>query len=160
MNRGGAFPVASPFARNRFMPAWPGGPCPQCGEEMPLNMISCRNCRCLLNQDLRRDSVEIPTFIPLPELEAVSDLQPTGYYVPCPACQRDLKIAKKYAGERVSCKHCSSVFRLDLTQPQFAEVDVFSLCPHCAQSLRFAKKYVGTKVACRFCNGKLKITAD
>ena len=38
------------------MPAWPGGPCPNCGEDMPPNMVHCRECRTLLNPELERDS--------------------------------------------------------------------------------------------------------
>ena len=54
------------------MPPWPGGPCPSCGEEMPERLIHCRTCRTLLNTDLDPDSVEIPAFVPLQEIETVA----------------------------------------------------------------------------------------
>lgn len=139
------------------MPAWPGGPCPQCGEDMPANLVHCRNCRQLLNEELARESVEIPVFIPLPEIDSVVPLTIEGYYVPCPHCEHELKISRKYVGERVQCKFCDGGFRLDLDDPHFRKHDGYAPCPHCTQPLRFASKYFGANVACRFCNGKIHI---
>ena len=140
------------------MAAWPGGPCPSCGEDMPPNMVHCRTCRTLLNPELERDSVEVPVFIPLQELDAMVDISPIGIFVDCPQCTQELKIHKKYLGQRVLCKFCSADFRLDPVKPAIAASDVYSKCPHCDQELRFARKYVGVRVACRFCGGKLNIT--
>ena len=139
------------------MPAWLGGPCPQCGEDMPPNMIHCRECRALLNAELERDSVEIPAFIPLQELDAMVEIEPIGMFVSCPKCSQELKVNKKYLGQRVQCKFCTADFRLDPTLPSLAQSDVYSKCPHCEQELRFARKYVGIRVACRFCAGKINI---
>lgn len=139
------------------MPAWPGGPCPGCGEDMPQNMVRCRSCRTLLNDDLVVDSVEVPEFIPLPELDAMVDLQPAGYFVSCPKCQKELKVARKYVGEQVECKYCASPFRLIVGRPPFEHFQAFSQCPHCTQALRFDAKYLGQTVACRFCDGKLRL---
>lgn len=139
------------------MPAWPGGPCPTCGEVMPEAMIRCRTCRTLLNTDLEVSSVEIPAFIPLPELSSMAQIDAQGIYLPCPKCEKELKIAKKYFGERVACKFCEYDFRLDPATPAVKESDVYSKCPHCEKDLRFDPKYLGQKVACRFCGGKLEI---
>src|SRR5690606_13840844 len=84
-----------------------------CGEHMPENLIHCQNCRALLNPELEADSVEIPAFIPLQEIEAVIDLEPAGLFVGCPHCDRELRIGRKYIGERVACKYCSGAFVFD-----------------------------------------------
>ena len=39
--------------------AWQGGPCHQCGDDMPANLVHCQTCRALLNSELTEDSVEI-----------------------------------------------------------------------------------------------------
>lgn len=139
------------------MAAWPGGPCPTCGEDMPERMVRCRNCRTLLNTDLEISSVEIPAFIPLPELDSMAEIEPLGIYFPCPDCGKELRIARKYVGERVACKFCGTDFRLDPALPAVQEADVYSKCSHCAKDLRFDPKYIGHKVACRYCHGKLQI---
>mgnify|MGYP002789603976 CR=1 FL=1 len=77
------------------MPAWPGGPCPKCGDDMPPSMIHCRTCRTLLNPELEHDSVEIPVFIPLKELDSMVEIEPMGLFVPCPKCHQELKVNRK-----------------------------------------------------------------
>ncbi len=52
------------------MPAWPGGACPDCGDHMPANLITCQTCRALLNSELKVSFVDIPEFIPLQEVSA------------------------------------------------------------------------------------------
>ncbi len=69
--------------------AWPGGPCPQCGDEMPARVIHCRTCRTLLNRELTEDSVEIPVFMPLPEIAKVSEGGAGGHYVECPGARKN-----------------------------------------------------------------------
>lgn len=142
------------------MPAWPGGPCPNCGEDVPANIVSCRNCRTLLNTDLQRDSVEIPAFVPLEEVGVLIDLVPKGAWLPCPNCQQELKIAFKYFGRKVQCKHCEKSFRPRAESRAIRAADVYARCPHCDESLRFNRKYVGQKVACKFCSGRLRIVAS
>ena len=139
------------------MPAWLGGPCPQCGDDMPPNMIHCRTCRQLLNLELEKESVEIPAFVPLQEVESVVEITPVGLFIECTSCHQELKINRKYLGQRVQCKFCAADFRLDPTSKLVIEADSYSQCPHCREPLRFASKYVGTKVACRFCHGKVHI---
>ena len=139
------------------MPAWPGGPCPQCGDDMPQNMIHCRTCRQLLNLELEKDSVEVPTFFPLQEVESVVEIIPVGLFVECTKCHQELKINRKYLGQRVQCKFCSADFKLDPTSNAVMGADSYSQCPHCQEQLRYSSKYVGSKVACRFCGGKVHI---
>ncbi len=136
------------------MPAWPGGPCPQCGEDMPENLIHCQSCRALLNQELKADSVQIPEFIPLQEIETMVELVPNGNYVLCSTCQKELRVHNKYIGQKVQCKFCRVPFQYD------EKVEVTALygkCPHCSEEVRAALKYSGMKVACRHCEGKIQL---
>ena len=120
-------------------------------------MIHCRTCRQLLNLELEKESVEIPAFVPLQEVESVVEITPVGLFIECTSCHQELKINRKYLGQRVQCKFCAADFRLDPTSKLVIEADSYSQCPHCQETLRFASKYVGTKVACRFCHGKVHI---
>ena len=120
-------------------------------------MIHCRTCRTLLNQDLEKDSVEIPPFVPLQEVDSLVEITPVGLFVDCSNCHQELKINRKYLGQRVQCKFCSADFRLDPQSPSVTEADSYAQCPHCEETLRFARKYIGFKVACRFCQGKVHI---
>lgn len=139
------------------MTAWPGGECPACGEWMPPNMVHCRECRQLLNPELHRSSVEVPVFQPLQELDSLIEIHPEGIYLECPACHQELKINRKYLGNRVACKHCNKTFLLIADSNELGYTDAYARCGHCRQQLRFAPKYLGLKVACRYCGGKLHI---
>jgi ssDNA-binding Zn-finger/Zn-ribbon topoisomerase 1 len=139
------------------MPAWPGGPCPECGEEMPARLIHCFNCRALLNTDLEPDSVEIPEFVPLKEIGPVDEIKVRGHYVNCPNCTRELRVNAKYIGKSVTCKQCDGRFTLILDDPKVEQVGVYVYCPHCSVRLRMATKYVGIKVACKTCKGHLMV---
>ena len=135
------------------MPAWPGGPCPECGDDVPEKMVHCPNCRALLNPDLEHDSVEIPEFIPLEEISAMSEVEATGYYATCPTCQQELRINRKYVGVRVQCKFCQAPFTLNnLSQQAHA---FYAECPECHEELRSALKYMGHKVACKPCGAHI-----
>ena len=139
------------------MPPWPGGPCPECGEVMPERIIHCRNCRTLLNSDLEPDSVEIPMFVPLQEIDSFVELPIRGYYVQCPHCSRELRVNKKFIGKRVTCKQCSGDFVLDFTDSKrkIEKNGIYVYCPHCSDRLRMSTKYLGVKVACKSCTGRL-----
>ncbi len=137
------------------MPPWPGGPCPVCGEDMPERMIHCRNCRTLLNSDLESDSVEIPTFVPLKEIDSCVELKVRGYYINCPQCSRELRVNGKFVGKSVTCKHCEGSFVLDFSGEGLQPAGIYVYCPHCSDRLRMSVKYVGVKVACRSCQGRL-----
>ena len=139
------------------MPAWTGGPCPQCGENMPVNLIHCQNCRALLNSDLDPQDIEVPEFVPLQEIVSMVEAELTGFFVGCPNCQRELRINRKYEGERVRCNFCDGQFVLDSSRPKVDIIAMYTNCPHCSDELRAATKYVGTKVACKHCGGKIHL---
>ena len=139
------------------MPAWPGGPCPECGEEMPPALVRCRNCRTLLNPDLEVDSVELPEFVPLPEIAAMIEVEPQGFFVACPNCREELRIGRKYGGKRVQCKFCSAPFIFNTSSGVPEVTGFFSQCPHCQQELRGSTRYVGAKVACKHCGGHIHL---
>jgi predicted RNA-binding Zn-ribbon protein involved in translation (DUF1610 family) len=137
------------------MPTWPGGPCPNCGEVMPENVVHCQTCRTLLNTDLESDSVEIPQFIPLQEIASMVEVELSGYYVACPHCKRELRVSSKYVDEKVQCKFCDAQFAMDFSNPALKMLAFYSTCPHCKEELRAAPKYMGMKVACKHCGGKI-----
>ena len=142
------------------MPPWPGGPCPTCGDEMPERLIHCRTCRTLLNTDLEPDSVEIPEFVPLQEIEPVPELPVRGYYITCPACTRELRVKRDLIGEKVTCKHCHGGFLLNFANGAVAVHGVYVRCPQCEERLRMALKYIGVKVACKGCSTRLKVLSE
>ena len=139
------------------MPEWPGGPCPVCGEDMPARIVHCRSCRSLLNTDLDEDSVVIPEFIPMQELDSSAEMTPRGLFLLCPQCQQELRINLKYTGETVSCKFCEASFAVDPDNPGLTIKAYYGKCPHCSEELRIGRKYLGIQVACKFCDGKLKV---
>ena len=69
--------------------AWPGGPCPQCGDEMPARLVHCRSCRAMLNSELTEDSIVIPDFFMLPEVTDLKSAASRGCYIPCPGCRSE-----------------------------------------------------------------------
>ncbi|MCA9081000.1 MAG: hypothetical protein KDA58_10610 [Planctomycetaceae bacterium] len=133
------------------MPAWPGGPCPDCGDDMPANLIRCVTCRALLNTDLVPSQIEYPEFVPLKEILAVTDCRVRGYLVPCPRCHEELRISHKLCDKKVACKFCSSHFELNLQRHVNVIEGIYATCPHCDESLRVARRFLKSKVACRFC---------
>jgi uncharacterized protein (DUF983 family) len=124
---------------------------------MPERLIHCYNCRALLNSDLEPDSVEIPEFVPLKEIEPVTEVKIRGYYLNCPHCRRELRVNAKFIGKSVTCKQCDGNFVLDLDDSAIQKVGVYVYCPHCSDRLRMAQKYVGVKVACKACRGRLMV---
>ncbi len=138
------------------MPAWPGGACPECGDEMPARLIRCATCRALLNNDLNPERIELPEFVPLQEVESVIDAHPIGYYLNCPLCTRELRVHGKYIGQHVSCKFCHKSFALNRKALAAHGVAFYSQCPHCSHEIRAAQKYMGAKVACKYCAGAIQ----
>lgn len=122
---------------------------------MPEALIHCQRCRALLNADLDRDSVEIPQFVPLPEIEAMVEVEISAYQVACPKCKQRLRINRKYLGENVSCKHCRGQFKFSLEDSAVERIAFFAVCPHCGNELRAHMKYAGMKVECKHCSGHL-----
>ncbi len=137
------------------MPTWPGGPCPQCGEHMPENLIHCQTCRALLNEELETDSVEVPAFIPLEEIRSMVEVKAKGYYVLCPHCSEELRVNSKYAGLRVSCKFCHAQYDLNLGSHDLTVKAFYADCPECHDELRVSQKYMGQKVACKHCQARI-----
>ena len=140
------------------MPAWQGGPCPDCGEEMPPRLIHCRSCRRLLNDDLEDDTIIEPVFVPLQEIKTAIAIVPSGVYEGCPACARELRISSRYEGKFVRCKYCAASFTMaPQNEAHRGRKAYFADCPHCQQELRVGIKYLGQKVACKHCSGELKL---
>jgi uncharacterized protein (DUF983 family) len=142
------------------MPAWPGGPCPQCDEEMPENLIHCQNCRALLNEDLRTDTVEITAYIPLAEINIMVEVKAKGYYVLCPQCDQELRVNSKYLGLRVSCKICQAQYDLKINSPDLVVKAFFANCPECHEELRVSQKYMDQKVACKHCQARIHFVSS
>lgn len=138
------------------MAAWPGGPCPECGDQMPANLVRCVSCRALLNPELVVPEIISPEFVPLAEVEAVVDVPVNGYFVECPHCRKELRINARYVNQRVACKFCAGEFDFRLNPPRVRRMAFYSSCPHCSKELRAAEKYIGQKVACKHCNGGLR----
>ena len=90
-----------------------------------------------------------------PEFDSVIDVLPAGCYIQCPHCERELRIARKYAGEQVVCNFCSGPFQFELPDRSDATQAYYADCPHCSEEIRFAKKYSGMTVNCKHCGGKL-----
>lgn len=142
------------------MAAWTGGPCPECGEEAPANMLRCMRCRAWLNPDLRRPEPPVPEFFPLPEVTAGTDAPRAaigGHYVVCPKCTRELRVADHYAGKSVGCRFCDAKFDLSFGDDGPRRLGVYVQCPHCRDELRAATKYVGREVICKHCDGRLRL---
>ena len=134
--------------------AWPGGPCPGCGDDMPANVVHCISCRKLLNPELTEDSIEIPAFIPLPEIHEMKTATARGHYIRCGGCSEELRINAKYIAAAVQCRHCDFSFQYGATVDKIA---MYSNCPHCSEEIRTSMQYVGQKVACSFCKGQLTL---
>jgi len=119
---------------------------------MPANLVHCQTCRALLNSEFTEDSVEIPAFIPLQEIDPSRIARPRGHYVSCPGCHEELRINRKYERASVACRFCNCSFVYDETVTLKA---MYTTCPDCREELRAAVKYIGENVACRFCKGQL-----
>ena len=127
---------------------------------MPANLIHCQRCRALLNDELHKSSVEIPEFIPLQEIDSMAQIQPAGYHVVCPECDRELRINRKYAGQEVQGKFCQGRFRFEPSSDSTDYPAFYADCPHCNRELRVARKYLGLKVACKLCGGKIHFVSS
>jgi hypothetical protein len=111
-------------------------------------------CRAMLNSELNDDSIEVPVFIPLPEIHDMKTARARGHYVRCGGCSEELRINLKYNGATVQCRHCEHTFPYNSKVERIA---MYANCPHCSEEIRASMRYVGQKVACRFCNGPLQL---
>ena len=140
------------------MPAWPGGPCPDCGDQMPANLLRCRTCGAMLNPSLEMPQIDAPDLGELPEVKVVTEVEAKGFYVGCPNCEAELRIAAKYAGNQVACKFCELPFIFKLDSPTIRRIAVYAPCPYCREELRIAEKYLGKRVGCKHCDGAIRPT--
>ena len=136
------------------MAAWTGGPCPNCGDDVPPKVLRCPACRTLLDPELSHHEFRPPSFAELPELDAADHVRPKAELTRCPTCDEALRVALKYAGVAVACKKCGGT--LTPGEPA-ARVSWLADCPHCAEEIRVAVKYAGQKVSCKFCGGELRV---
>ena len=149
------------------MPPWSGGPCPDCAEYMPANLIHCQTCRALLNTDLDPNQIEIPEFMPLQEIEHPEEDEvkaphalAEGYYVVCVKCEKELKINKRFHGEQVQCKYCEAQFKFSVNSVDLSWNGIYTDCPHCSERIRAARRYLDMVVACNFCSGHIELKED
>jgi hypothetical protein len=96
---------------------------------MPPRLVHCRECRALLNTDLESDSIEIPEFQPLQELDSLVELTPRGFYISCPLCDRELKINRKYQGKSVECASCKGTFQFEFRDERITKLGYYVDCP-------------------------------
>ena len=61
--------------------------------------------------------------------------------IPCPNCQRQLRVRSEYAGKVIACKHCEHAFLPALPMP----------CPNCWQTLLVPIEYLGQAITCGGC---------
>lgn len=122
------------------MAAWPGGPCPNCAEDMPARLV---RCRALLNDDLQPAHIEIPEFQPLQELESFIELPPRGFYVSCPQCDR-------------SSRSIESTTR-SVRDSRIATLGFYFNCPYCHKRLRMSPMDVGMNVGCIHCRETIRL---
>lgn len=145
------------------MPAWPGGPCPQCGVDVPAMMIRCTDCRALLNTDLALTDVKVPAFVPLPEVgeQPAPVATPRGFYTPCNACGRPQRLNARYAGSIVRCKNCDSMVatpsKLEAEEIDLRLLGLYAECPHCRERMTFSPERLGRTVTCRSCDGAVRL---
>ena len=160
------------------MAAWPGGDCPDCGDFMPSNLITCQTCRAMLNSALKISVVDVPTFVPLPEIDpnelSESDtvilsatpqkarlqvllVEPRGIYYQCRGCDNELKIPKQFMNSKVQCKHCSHGFQMDLKRDISRVSSTYVDCPYCQQRIRAPRKMANSNVQCKHCQGAMHI---
>ena len=136
------------------MPAWNGGPCPGCGEDVPPRVLRCRSCRTLLDPDLSAHEFAPPEFAPLAEVDGPTIVRPKAERTRCPGCGEELRVAAKYAGVPVACKKCGEP--MTAGEPEL-RVAFLADCPHCQKEIRVGMQYVGQLVGCKFCGGQLTV---
>ncbi len=142
------------------MTAWNGGPCPDCGEEMPARVVRCRCCGAILNDQLRPPPVRPPEPVILPEITMATTVIPKAYLIGCPNCEQEIRIAAKYLLKKVACRHCDAPFVFDRSSPVIRKIAFFVDCPHCGEELKAAEKYLEKKVACKHCDQPIHLVLE
>jgi len=159
------------------MAAWPGGNCPDCGDFMPPNLITCQTCRAMLNPDLKVSFVDVPDFIPLKEIEPdeledsgsaiiespekvglqVLLIEPKGIFYRCPGCNEELKVPGQFLKSNVQCNRCSHSFRMNLKENFDRIAATYVDCPYCKNRIRSSVEMNNCNVQCVHCQGALHI---
>lgn len=160
------------------MPAWPGGECPECGDLMPPNLITCQTCRALLNTDLQVSFVDIPEFVPLREISAGTTIceqqsessdsgvhtavEPRsatakGIFIQCPGCREELKVPVQYVNSSVLCNHCNHQFAPAEKGHQSRLLAYYADCPHCRKRMRKTVGEVKGGCLCEACGNGVKL---
>jgi len=111
----------------------------------------------MLNDELELDSVEIPPFMPLPELETLAKVPPRGYYIGCPHCRKKLRINKQYLNKKLNCKKCHETFTFKLSNSKIKKLGFYLDCPSCEERLKVPQKYAGQKVRCKRCETNIQL---
>jgi ribosomal protein L37AE/L43A len=62
--------------------------------------------------------------------------------VPCPSCQRSLRVRKEYSGKVIACRYCDHAFYPKLPVQ----------CPHCRKTLHVRIGYLGKRITCKHCD--------
>ncbi|MDA1015218.1 MAG: STAS domain-containing protein, partial [Planctomycetota bacterium] len=137
------------------MPAWPGGPCPKCGVDMPENQIRCSDCRTLLNTDLQVKEIAAASFSPLGELQSVAEFAPRSFSLNCPSCDGRIRLPASSRRRDVCCELCQHEFRFELTHVRFTEIT--GNCPHCRVAQSISPNDLGETVACDKCGGRISL---
>ncbi len=136
------------------MPAWPGGPCPDCGDYMPPNLITCQTCRAMLNTDLQPVLVDVPKFIPLRELTpeeaarvASEDNTENGSHSSAsPMTPFAVPQGTASAGPSVSAGTPTA-----RNTRRIQGKGLYVSCPGCQQELKISAQFLDERVQCKFC---------
>lgn len=139
------------------MSAWPGGPCPDCGDDMPANLVRCATCRALLNPELKPADIMPYQPVRLQEVDSFVEADLVGYFVGCPRCRRKLRVHGKYDGQKVACRFCNATFLFALSRDDLTWLGAWCTCPHCDRELRTDLTAPDHRVTCRYCDGQLLV---
>ena len=90
------------------MPAWNGGPCPGCAEEVPPRVLRCPSCRTLLDPDLSAHEIPAPEFTPLAEVDGPTIVRPKAERTRCPAAARNCESPRNTSACRSPARSAAS----------------------------------------------------
>ncbi len=70
--------------------------------------------------------------------------------VPCPSCQRVLRVRTEYSDKVIACNYCHHSFHPKLPVP----------CPHCGETLNVRIAYLGQRIKCKHCEQTFRPLAE
>ena len=70
--------------------------------------------------------------------------------VPCPSCQRVLRVRTEYSDKVIACNYCHHSFLPKLPIP----------CPHCGEVLHVRIAYLGQRIKCKHCEQTFRPLAE